>query len=36
MNNQDEIDVILKVGAKKALKTADDVLNRVRKKLGYN
>ena len=36
MNNQDEIDAILKVGAKKALQTADDVLNRVRKKLGYN
>ena len=36
MNNQDEIDAILKAGSKKALQTANDVLNRVRKKLGYN
>ena len=36
MNNQDEIDSILKAGSKKALQTANDVLNRVRKKLGYN
>ena len=36
MNNQHEIDTILKAGSKKALQTANDVLNRVRKKLGYN
>lgn len=35
MNNLDKIDEALEVGAKKAKLTADDVLKRVRKKLGY-
>lgn len=36
MNNLNEIDNILEIGSKKAIETADGVLNRVRKKLGYN
>jgi len=36
MNNLDEIDAILKSGSKKAIETADEVLKRVREKLGYN
>ena len=36
LNNLDAIDKILEVGATKAKETADTVLNRVRKKLGYN
>ncbi len=35
MNNLDEIDNALSVGADKAKKVADDVLGRVRKKVGY-
>ncbi len=35
MNNTDELDTILEEGAKKAEKVANEVLNRVRKKLGY-
>ena len=36
LNNLDEIDKILNAGATKAKETADTVLKRVRKKLGYN
>ena len=36
LNNLDEIDKILEAGAKKAKETANTVLKRVRKKLGYN
>ncbi len=36
LNNIHEIDKILEDGAKQAKETADKVLNRVRKKLGYN
>ena len=35
MSNKSEIDKILKVGAEKATKTADQVISRVRAKLGY-
>ena len=35
MSNKSEIDKILKVGAEKAAKTADQVISRVRAKLGY-
>ncbi len=35
INNLDEIDEALKIGAEKASKVADDVLKRVRKKVGY-
>ena len=35
INNLDEIDEALKVGAEKAGKVADEVLKRVRKKVGY-
>lgn len=35
MSNLSEIDAALKIGAKKASKIADNVLSRVRKKLGY-
>ena len=35
MNNLDEIDKALSVGAEKATKVADKVLKRVRKKVGY-
>ncbi|PCI08213.1 MAG: tryptophan--tRNA ligase [Flavobacteriaceae bacterium] len=35
MNNLDEIDKALSIGAQKATKIADDVLKRVRNKLGY-
>ncbi|GLB52852.1 tryptophan--tRNA ligase [Neptunitalea chrysea] len=35
MDNLDEVDAILKQGAKKAAVIADEVLERVRKKLGY-
>ena len=36
MNNLGEIDAALNIGANKAKKIAQDVLNRVRQKLGYN
>ena len=36
MSNQNEIDIILNEGAKKARKTANEVMKRVRKKLGYS
>ena len=36
MSNLDRIDSILKAGALKASKTADEVLNRVRIKVGFN
>jgi tryptophanyl-tRNA synthetase len=35
MENLPEIDEALAVGAEKARKVADDVLKRVRKKVGY-
>ncbi len=35
INNLEEIDKALSVGAKKAAKVADEVLNRVREKVGY-
>ena len=35
MNNLEEIDAALEKGAEKARKVANDVLNRVRTKLGY-
>jgi tryptophanyl-tRNA synthetase len=35
MNNKEEIDKALALGAEKAAKVADEVLNRVRTKLGY-
>ncbi len=35
MNNQNEIDDALAIGAKKARKVATEVLNRVRQKIGY-
>lgn len=35
MNNTDEIDAALKIGQEKATKTANEVLKRVREKLGY-
>ena len=35
MNNLNEIDAALDLGAHKAIKVADVVLNRVRNKLGY-
>jgi len=35
MNNVDEVDKALAIGAEKARKVANDVLQRVRKKLGY-
>jgi len=35
MNNQHEIDEALKLGAEKATVTANEVLQRVRKKIGY-
>ena len=35
MSNKKEIDLILSEGAEKANKTAKEVINRVRKKLGY-
>ena len=35
MSNKSEIDKILKQGAEKAAKTADQVISRVRAKLGY-
>ena len=36
MSNLDRIDSVLKAGALKASKTADEVLNRVRIKVGFN
>jgi tryptophanyl-tRNA synthetase len=36
MSNKKELDKVLKVGAEKANKVAQNVLNRVRVKLGYN
>ena len=36
MSNKNEIDIILNEGAKKARKTAIEVMKRVRKKLGYS
>jgi tryptophanyl-tRNA synthetase len=35
MNNQHEIDEALKLGAEKATVTANEVLQRVRAKIGY-
>ncbi|MFC5047609.1 tryptophan--tRNA ligase [Aquimarina hainanensis] len=35
MNNLNEIDEALEIGAKKATKIANEVLNRVREKMGY-
>ena len=35
MSNKIEIDKILKQGAEKATKTANEVMSRVRSKLGY-
>ena len=35
MSSKKEIDLILSEGAEKAMKTANEVMNRVRKKLGY-
>ena len=35
MSSKKEIDLILSEGAEKAMKTANEVINRVRKKLGY-
>ncbi|MCF6278808.1 MAG: tryptophan--tRNA ligase [Flavobacteriaceae bacterium] len=35
MNNRDEIDKVLEIGAKKAQKVAQKVLQRVRAKIGY-
>ena len=35
ISNPDEVEKILKAGATKANETANKVLNRVRKKLGY-
>lgn len=35
MNNQNEIDAVLAIGAEKAKKVADSVLERVRAKVGY-
>ena len=35
MSNKSEIDKILKQGAEKATKTANEVMSRVRSKLGY-
>jgi tryptophanyl-tRNA synthetase len=36
MSNLNEIDEALNIGASKAQKVAQGVLNRVREKLGYN
>jgi tryptophanyl-tRNA synthetase len=35
MNNLNELDAALAVGAEKAKKVADEVLDRVRTKVGY-
>jgi tryptophanyl-tRNA synthetase len=35
MENKNEIDKALEIGAAKARKVAGDVLKRVRKKIGY-
>ena len=35
MSNKSEIDKILKHGAEKATKSANEVISRVRSKLGY-
>jgi tryptophanyl-tRNA synthetase len=35
MNDLEEIDKALAIGAEKAKTIADDVLNRVRQKVGY-
>ena len=35
ISNPNEVEAILKLGASKAMITAEKVLNRVRKKLGY-
>ncbi len=35
MNHLNEVDDALELGAEKAKKTADEVLNRVRTKVGY-
>ena len=35
ISSKKEIDLILSEGAEKAMKTANEVMNRVRKKLGY-
>ena len=36
MSNKDELEAVLRSGSKKADKVAQEVLNRVREKLGYN
>ena len=36
MSNKDKLETVLKTGAEKADKVAQEVLNRVRGKLGYN
>ena len=36
MNNLDEVETILNIGAKKARQTANSVLKRVRSKIGFN
>ena len=36
MSNKEELDKVLKTGAVKANQVAQEVLNRVREKLGYN
>jgi len=35
MENKHELDEILQVGAQKARKTASEVINRVREKVGF-
>ena len=36
INNPEEMEALLKTGAGKAAAVANEVLNRVREKLGYN
>ncbi len=36
MSNKEELEAVLKTGSEKADKVANEVLNRVREKLGYN
>ena len=36
MSNKEELESVLKTGSEKADKVAQNVLNRVREKLGYN
>ena len=35
MENKDEIDAALNIGAEKARKTASTVIERIREKIGY-